>query len=139
MSIMTQNPYNEAMIKIVALDVGSKNVGVARSRSGVIAEPVGVWPRRPQTAFLQQLRDLLDTEQVELVVIGQPAKLTALQQVAFDEFTHEVEHLGVTVKLIDEDFSTQEAQARTQPKTKQPSGHADAVAAQIILERYLEE
>lgn len=131
------------MIKIVALDVGSKNVGVARSRSGVIAEPVGVWPRRPQTAFLQQLRDLLDTEQVELVVIGQPAKLTALQRVAFDEFTHEVERLGVPVKLIDEDFSTQEAQARTQlqtkPRTKQSRGHADAVAAQIILERYLEE
>ncbi|MDO8471931.1 MAG: Holliday junction resolvase RuvX [bacterium] len=126
------------MIKVIALDVGSKNVGVARSRSGVIAEPVAVWPRRPQTAFLQQLRDLLDTEQVELVVIGQPAKLTVLQQVDFDEFIHEVERLGVPVELIDEDFSTQEAQARTKPKTKQPRGHADAVAAQIILERYLE-
>lgn len=127
------------MIKIIALDVGSKNVGVARSRSGVIAEPVGVWPRRPQTAFLQQLRDLLDTEQVELVVIGQPANLTALQQVDFNEFTHEVERLGVAVKLIDEDFSTQEARTRTKPKSKQPRGHADAIAAQIILERYLEE
>lgn len=126
------------MSAIIALDLGSKNVGVARSLSGLIAEPVGVWPRRPETNLLAQIRDYAESYEVDLVVIGRPTNINDKQLVEFNKIAAEIKRLGIQTILVNEDFSTKEARQRAS-KPKKRVGHADATAAQVILERYLEE
>jgi len=123
---------------VLGLDLGRKNIGVAISRSGVLAEPFGVWQALPVKEFLKQLHALIIKERVERVVVGFPKTANAQQK---KEFRALAERIWQTTKIpvseIEEDFSTEEAKSTA--KNKNEAAHHDASAAQIILERFLSE
>lgn len=121
---------SEAM-RILALDFGRKRVGVAISRSGQLAEPLTVLTLTSQSNFLKELSGLIEQEAIEQIVVGH-----GITQPALTPWLNALNtSLNIPVIVADETASTEEAQARV-GSTK---NHADATAAQIILEHYLED
>ncbi len=122
----------------LGIDIGSKNIGIAISRSGMVVEPVGVWPALPQDKFFTRLAALTKKEKVERIVVGSNKSASKKQKTAWQKFAEKIyAATSVPVSEIEEDFSTEEAKVRT--KSKNRAAHEDATAAQIILERFLEE
>ncbi len=121
---------------ILALDLGLRRVGVAGSRSGLLAEPLEtVTLKRGQLSeetgiaeLCQALWRLADGETIELLVIGLPMAADGQPS----PFGRELEAFGQQVAaelkspavFEDETLST-------------ASGGSDEQAAAIILEQYL--
>lgn len=133
--------------KIVALDVGRVFLGVALSDSTrALAFPYTVlkWESKPGI-LVDFLHTLMNEEMIELVVLGQP--------MVFDGFNNHNNGANaavdtvlkilantypkIPIEMVDERVSTIEADNRM-ADVGITRGRRDAVAAQIILERYLE-
>lgn len=132
--------------KVVAFDVGRVFLGIALSDSGkTLAFPYSVlkWDSRPGV-FEEYFRKLLQDEMIESVVIGKPMVFDGFGNAnsASNRAVELVLELlksrfpDLSVHLVDERVSTVEADNRM-AESGVPRGRRDAVAAQIILERYL--
>lgn len=130
---------------IVALDVGSKRIGVA------LASTVARLPHPHATLHNDQelwvnLQQLCHQEQVGVIVIGLPRGLdgqetaqTAYSREFADELSH---HLGQSVMVVLQDEAVTSAQAIAElaaAKKNYVRGDVDALAATYILEDYLRE
>ncbi len=63
-------------MRILALDHGTKRVGVALSDPlGVIAQPVGYWDAEPFAGLLARLRATLAEQEVEMILVGMPRNM----------------------------------------------------------------
>jgi len=63
-------------MRILALDHGSKRIGVAISDElKMIAQPVQFIPAEPFAEFLACLKELLREKEVELIVVGMPRNM----------------------------------------------------------------
>ena len=117
-------------MNLLAFDVGAKRIGVAISRSGIIAEPLTTIRATDHNAQ-EQLRSLVAREQPDVIVVGQPDQRPELT----DHFILQLQSLiGENVKIVtvDETLTTKEAE-----RLAGPTGDSDAVAAALILEQYL--
>lgn len=133
-------------MRIMSLDPGSKNLGLAISDpTGTIANPLMILKhksREEDTDFIAQL--VLDRD-IELIIIGQ--SLDDNGEPTFEGkrsariarvLTRKV---AIPVKLWNESFSTQDARrARIMMggSRKKRSGHLDDLAATVILQSYLD-
>lgn len=131
------------MGKILGLDIGQKRVGYAVSDAeGKVAFPRESILAKPLEKFLQTLGKIVSEEKIEKIVLGLP----------LDEENHETEQTRAIKKLgeklgrefdipvayVDEFASTKEALSKIPlRKHRREKGRDDAIAAQIILERYL--
>lgn len=129
---------------ILALDVGDARIGVARGESGSsFAFGRGFITRTKLSKDIRALKDLLQQEKAELVVIGLPKSKDGTdspQTQKVRSFAKELEKAGVSVVLEDERFTTRLAsqKLRDLPKHKrQEKGRLDETAAILILESYL--
>jgi putative Holliday junction resolvase len=118
-------------VKILALDYGSARTGVAVSdATGTLARPLGVVERAGTAPGLDRLRELIDSEDVERVVVGLPLTLRGERGAQADETERFVERLRgivqVPVELYDERFTSVLADGD------------DARAAAHLLTSYLE-
>jgi putative holliday junction resolvase len=128
----------------LALDVGDARIGVARGEVGSgFAFGRGFITRTKLTQDIQALKDVMETEKAELIVIGLPKSKDGSdspQTQKVRAFARELEKAGVTVVLEDERFTTRLATQKLQnlPKHKrQEKGRLDEAAAILILEGYL--
>jgi len=135
------------MMRVLALDVGDKRVGVAISDpSQIIARGLKVIERRGsrQGDFAAVAR-LVEEYGVERVVVGHPRSLDG----TIGEQAEKVEHyaaglaevLTVPVLLWDERFSTVSADRLMREaglRGKKKRERIDAVAAAVILQDYLD-
>ena len=134
------------MARIIALDVGSKRVGVAVSDElGVIATPRGIVHRQSYNKDAAAIGDLVEHEAAERVVVGLPTGLSgrATEQTRRAERFAEMlaSRLSVPVELWDERLTTVMARRLRPGATKTPereSESVDAVAAALILQSYLD-
>lgn len=128
------------MRRLLGLDFGSKRVGYAiTDEEQKIAFPRGILEWKSEGQFLLQLQIIIDKEHIGGVVIGLPlgeeneeTKTTAwIRKIG--------KKIGVPVFYVDEFLSTDEALAKIpfRRDRHKKKGVADAVSAQIILERYL--
>lgn len=133
-------------MRILAVDPGDKNIGVALSDpDGVIASPLTVIKHISRPLDAARIAALAIENQVELVIVGQSlnddglpspqGKKAARLAAAIRDQT------ALPVKLWDESFSTQSAHAAliamNVPKKKR-RGHLDNLAATVILQSYLD-
>lgn len=133
---MTRSEY------LLALDVGSKRIGVAKADTDVkIATPASTL--LVDGTELVGLGDLLREYEPSLVVVGYPrnqsGEVTA-QTVEVENFAEKVRGLGVEVVFRDESLTSVMAEDRLGAnKRKVERSDIDAEAATIILQDYLEE
>jgi putative Holliday junction resolvase len=132
-------------MRVLALDVGDKRIGVAISDPGqVLARSLKVIQRSRQQDFAAVAR-LVKKYEVERVVVGYPRSLdgTAGEQAEKVEryAAGLAESLTVPVLLWDERFSTVSAERLMREaglRGKKKQERVDAVAAAVILQDYLD-
>ncbi|MDQ7844818.1 MAG: Holliday junction resolvase RuvX [Armatimonadota bacterium] len=132
--------------RVLALDVGTRRIGVAVSDpTGTIAHSHAVLPRTSWADLLRRLRRIIADQEVERVVVGLPLRLDGREGPAAEEaraFARRLRReLPLPVVLQDERLSTAEAEramvlqdARRGVRRRR----RDAVAAAIFLQTYLE-
>lgn len=132
-------------MKILALDVGEKRVGIATSD----ALGVGVWP---QKTFLRQgsendfekLAELIEEQEPQLIVVGLPLNMNGTegpQAKKVRQFVTALQKkISVEVQYCDERLTSWEAESRLAEKGikgKKKKEEVDSLAACLILEDYL--
>jgi len=133
-------------MRIMGLDLGTKNIGVALSdESGTLAQGKEVVRRASNRQVIARIREMLDEFNVAEIVVGLPLNMDgtmgerAKDSVKFADMLKE--QTRVPVKLWDERLSTKEAEntmmeaAVRRGKRKKV---VDKIAAQIILQSYLD-
>jgi putative pre-16S rRNA nuclease len=133
-------------MRILALDYGTKRVGVALSDElQMIAQPLEFIPAEPFEAFLERLNQLLDENEVELILVGMPRNMNGTYGPAAEKTQEFVENLkcevSVPIKTWDERLTSAQANRlliaggvrRQQRKQK-----VDKTAAAILLQSYLD-
>ncbi|MCL2029457.1 MAG: Holliday junction resolvase RuvX [Deltaproteobacteria bacterium] len=133
-------------MRILALDVGEKRVGLAVSDPlGCSAQPLAVLPRRPHGEFLKALASLAGQYQAELVLLGLPRRTDGrlgpeAQRVL--ALAGEIRaKLGLGCATWDEWFTTQAADRLLREGGLKPQARrqvVDKTAAAIILGSYLD-
>jgi putative Holliday junction resolvase len=134
-------------MRVLALDLGSKRIGVAISdRSGTIASPLTVLQRSGKPSIdHERIRALVVEEEAERVVVGLPVSMNGTLGPAAKAAIKETEALatvvGVPVETFDERLTTvsgdrmlAERGMRAQDRRKV----IDKVAAAIILQTWLD-
>ena len=135
-----------AVARIIALDVGSKRIGVAASDEiGIIATPRGLIRRQSYNRDAAAIGKLVEQEQAERVVVGLPTGLSGrpTEQTRRAKRFAEVlaSRLSVPVELWDERLTTVMAQRLRPGLARTPDREAesiDAVAAALILQSFLD-
>jgi putative Holliday junction resolvase len=134
-------------IRILAIDLGTKNIGLAVSDPlGLTAQPLPTLRRSNRRADLAHLGELVEALAVERVLVGHPLHLKgyagARAQQA-ERFADRLqEKLEVPVELFDERLTTVEAERllREAGATRAERRRAaDQIAAQLILQTYLDK
>ena len=132
--------------RILALDLGSKRVGLAVSDPlGVTAQGLPTLKRANRRADIQRLRELVDAYQVERIVVGHPLHLKGYASARAEEAERFAEwlrrDLKLPVELFDERLTTVEAERLMREagaSRRQRREAADRIAAQLILQTYLD-
>ncbi|MCJ7804171.1 Holliday junction resolvase RuvX [Patescibacteria group bacterium] len=120
-------------MSLIGLDLGEKRVGVAISRSGIIAEPLTTL--NFDDNFFEELKNICQEEEVEKIVIGLPKSLSGKKNAQEQKIRKIAKDIGkkmeTAIELIDESFTSKIAQDRL------GRNKVDEEAATIILESYL--
>jgi putative Holliday junction resolvase len=135
--------------RALALDVGDRRIGVAISDpTGLIARPLTTLERGSRDQDFAAIASVAAELEAELVVVGRPISLDGTEGPQARKVTRYAEalarRLAVPVVFWDERYSTMEAQEilrRNRPgaqREARTSGELDAVAAAVILQRYLD-
>jgi putative Holliday junction resolvase len=133
------------MARVLALDIGERRIGVAISdERGILAQPLMVIERRGTAQDVARVARVVKEHEAAEIVVGVPITLRGEQAAAAEKVHAFVavlrEATDVSVLLVDERLSTveadrrmREASVRREPRRQR----VDAVAAALILERYL--
>ena len=132
---------------ILGLDVGDVRIGVAVSDElGFAAHPLCTITRKNRKTDLETICDLINTHQVEEVVIGLPLMLdgeVGIQAEKVQRFANRLKREArIPIHLRDERLTTVEATEilREVGKPRKKQRHViDQVAAVVILDGYLND
>jgi putative holliday junction resolvase len=132
--------------RILALDYGTKRIGVALSDElGWTAQPLETFERRTLDRDLAHIQQLVNAHDVREVVIGLPLRLNGEEGPAVQAVHLFVDQLGevlsVPIVLWDERMTTRSAEElliAADVSRKKRKGVVDRIAAAILLQGYLE-
>ena len=141
------HPVMSAGKRILAVDYGQKNIGLACSDElGLTVQPLPSIVNPGRSAFLKKLRALVRGMEIERVVIGMPVNMDGSQGNPFIGMQQLMklleEALKIPVSGVDERLSTIEALGlwhQMGPRRQKRYRTVDSLAAALILERYLRE
>jgi len=126
-------------MKIIAIDLGLKRIGLAYSVHKDIVTPLPAVIRKNRNQAAAEVKAVLREWEAEAVVVGIP-----LGGSSEDEMRRRVEHFMNLVDFEgeiyfqDEAHSSLEAEALMKGKMKQiRDGRVDSLAAMIILQRFI--
>lgn len=130
------------MYKIMALDVGTKRIGVALSDFlHVIATPHSCIQRQPEEKALEEIQRIAKENHVEKIVVGLPKNMD--DSIGFQgqdciNFSQKI--VGFDIILEDERLTSEEAESRLKSRKidfRKNKGLVDIESACVILEQYL--
>lgn len=132
--------------RILALDPGSKRIGVALSDElGWIAQPLETYERRSIEADVAHIQQLVRRHDVGRVVMGLPLQLDGQVGVQAEAVQRMIETLqralSIPVIAWDERLTTKSAEQmliEADVSRKKRKGAVDRVAAALLLQNYLE-
>ena len=135
------------MARALGLDVGNRRIGVAVSDANkLLARPLCLIDRKAEDGVARVVV-LVREQQADEVIVGHPLNTNGsvgqqaerVQQFA-EQLRVQLTPQNVPLVLVDERYSTQDAREIVQSKkAKQQPKHDDALAAAVILQRYLDE
>ena len=133
-------------MRILALDHGSKRIGVAVSdETQTIAQPLEYIPAEPFADFLVRLKQILAEKEVDLMLIGMPRNMDG----SYGPAAHKVETfvsvlknaVAVPVKMWDERLTSTMANRiliQGNVRRDKRKEKVDKIAAAILLQSYLD-
>jgi RNAse H domain protein, YqgF family len=131
-------------VRYLGLDLGTKTLGVAISRSGIIVNKLNTIRHENNLKFLlNEVIKICEEESIDLVVLGYPKNMNNTigeKALYIEKFKKLLESRKIKVELQDERLSTVSAEKMlinfdvSRQKRKEI---IDSVAATIILEDYL--
>ena len=130
------------MYKVMALDIGTKRIGIALSDYlQVIATPHSTISRIPEENALNQINLIAKENRVQKIVVGIPINMdgtTGFQAQNCIDFAQKI--LGFDIIYEDERLTSEEAEERLRSRKvdfRKNKGLVDMESAAIILEQYL--
>ena len=133
-------------MRILALDHGSKRIGVAVSdETKTIAQPLEYIPAEPFTGFLARLKQRLAEKEIDLILIGLPRNMDG----SFGPAAQKVEAfvavlktaVTVPIKMWDERLTSKMANRiliQGNVRRDKRKEKVDKMAAAILLQSYLD-
>ncbi len=133
-------------MRILALDVGDKRIGVAVSDLlGILASPLIAIERTSDSKAIDAILEIADEQEAGEIVVGLPISLSggySDQTKSVAAFVRKLEARSpVPVNTADERYSTVEAErllSQSKPQRARSRGEIDAAAAAVILQSYLD-
>ena len=132
------------MTRILAIDWGEKRVGIAFSE-GFFATPHSIVHRKSNADTYAKIAALVSSLDAELIVMGLPTTFDPESPIGF-QAKRVLKHrnalaaqLNVPVKMVDETYSTVDAEEFLQQSGRKNKVPIDAAAAAVILQHYLDE
>jgi putative Holliday junction resolvase len=143
---LSSNRPEKGEVRILALDVGTKRIGLAVSDPlGITAQGLGVLERKDWDRDLARLLEIARPYQVQEVLVGLPRHMDGRPGEMAEEILALAralaEALGARVATWDERLSTVEAERvliQADMSRKRRRRVVDKVAASIILQAYLD-
>ena len=132
--------------RVVAIDYGTKRIGVARSDPlWLFAQPVGTFDR---PGLSKTLEAMIKADDIALVIVGYPLSESGDKNAMtgvidrFIESLHE-EFAQLRIETVDEHHSSRDARSilvasGKSRKNRQQKGRLDSAAACVLLSEYLE-
>lgn len=133
-------------MRILALDHGTKRIGVAISdEMAMIAMPLDYLDAEPLEDFFTRLREIIDSKQVEEILVGVPRNMNGTYGPAAEKAREFVEELkgnfAVPVKTWDERLTSVQANRfliESGMRREKRKERVDQTAAAILLQSYLD-
>lgn len=133
-------------MRVIALDVGEKRIGVAVSDPlGITAQGVGVITRKNIDDDVNELKRFVDEYKADSIVVGMPLNMDGTKGQSAQKVAEFVEALSsmldVPIATYDERLSTKESEKfliSSDVSRKKRRRVIDTMAAQLILQSYLE-
>ena len=130
------------MHKIMALDVGTKRIGMALSDYlHVIATPHSCVARVPEENAIAEIQKIAKENNVEKIIVGLPKNMDGtigFQGQDCIDFSQKI--VGFDIILEDERLTSEEAEERLRERKidfRKNKGLVDMESACVILEQYL--
>ena len=133
-------------MRILALDHGSKRIGVAVSDElKMIALPLEFIPAEPFAAFLTRLKEIIRTKEVEIILVGMPRNMDGSYGPAalgVREFIAVLkDKIALPIQTWDERLTSAQAQRfliQGGMRREKRKSRVDQTAAAILLQSYLD-
>ena len=134
-------------MKILAMDVGTKTIGLAISDElGIVATPFGCYKRQTLKKDLEFFDEFVKKNNIDMVIVGFPVYLDGKESKMskyVKKFYYKIkDRWGIKVELWDERLTTEEAIEILRNKNikdyKKIKAKKDEISAAIILRSYLE-
>lgn len=133
-------------MRILALDHGTKRVGVALSDElKMIATPLEFIPAEPFNDFLVRLKEIIREKEVELILLGMPRNMDGSYGPAalkVQEFAAVLkDKIAIPIQLWDERLTSAQAQRfliQGKVRRDERKQKVDKTAAAILLQSYLD-
>jgi putative Holliday junction resolvase len=134
--------------RILALDVGSRRIGLAVSDAlGITAQGLDTLHRKNKRSDMAELHRIVSTYDIGEIVMGNPVQMSGsegTQSGKIAEFAEQLrQRLGVPVHLWDERLTSAEAhrildESGQSKDRMQRKGKVDRIAAVLILQSFME-
>lgn len=130
------------MHKIMALDIGTKRIGVALSDYlHVIANPCTCILREPEQNAIEEITKIAKENNVEKIVVGVPVNMDGTLGFQAKNCMNFAQKLvGFDIIMEDERLTSEEAEERLRKRKvdfRKNKGLVDIESACVILEQYL--
>lgn len=133
-------------MRMLALDVGSRRIGLAACDSGeLLATPVAAIQHTSHARDIEAVLAAAVERQVERIVVGMPISLSGEMGPQARKTARFMEKLAaetdIPVEAVDERYSTAEARrlmAEAGGGRPKERGRVDAAAAAVILQSYID-
>ncbi len=134
-------------MRIMALDIGSKRIGVALSDPlGITSQPYVTIEYKSRKEAFQKIAEIILEKEVDKVIAGLPVNLAGdftLKSRETESFIRKLENfLKKDITRVDERWTSQEAEKHMRNLGKKPSRNKadiDRLAAAIMLREYMNE
>jgi putative Holliday junction resolvase len=125
------------MSRILAIDVGTRRIGVAYSPNNIVSVPMEAVIRKNRDQASRDIKTIIDNYNITTLIVGYPTNIE--MRIKIDFFVKLINFNG-NIEYIDEDFSSKDAyELADSNNSRKKDGRLDSLSAKIILDRWIEK